>query len=158
MSKDLEGRELLTAIVDMAEQNRPVKWIARSTGLTARDINGVLKVAGTPAHDVHDLTKYDRMEHMVQEGYSHSEIVKTLGGDHRTITRWFPGTQWAAGGWADAGGLIRELARKQREFERTGTIKDPEDRVYRGTQRQRDAKKKQAEDFVEFGGFKGGAR
>lgn len=121
MSNDFEGRDLLTAIVDMAEQNRPVKWIARSTGVDPRDINAVLKVAGVDGHDVHSLEKYDRIEYMVQEGYSHREIVKTLGGDHRTINRWFPGTQWKVG-TSEESALIRSLNKQFRELERTGKI------------------------------------
>lgn len=123
MTEGLEGRDLLTGIIDMHERdNRPTSWIARSTGIEVRDINTVLKVAGFRSRDVHDLSKYDRMEYMIHDGVSHSEIAKTLRMDHRTITRWFPGTQWSAGGWADQGGLIRELKRKQSEWERSGRI------------------------------------
>lgn len=119
----LKGRDLLTAIVDMHERdNRPVKWISRSTGVDARGINWVLKVAGFRSHDVHDLAKYDRMEYLVQDGVSHSEIVRTLKCDRKTIERWFPGSAWTAGGWAEYGGLIRELNRQRSEFERHGKI------------------------------------
>lgn len=128
MNKVLEGRDLLTAIVDMAQRdNRPTSWIARSTGVDVRDINAVLRVAGLKSHDVHDLAKYDKLEYLVQDGVSHSEISRTLKMDHRTITRWFPGTQWDVGGWAEQGGLIRELRRKQGEFERTGKIQTNRD-------------------------------
>jgi hypothetical protein len=127
MSKELEGRELLTAIVDMAEQNRPIKWIARSTGVKPLDIKVILKAAGVSSHDVHDLEKYDRMEYMIQDGASHGEICRTLKTDAKTVNRWFPGTAWDTGGWQDQGGLIRELMRQQREFERTGKIQDNRD-------------------------------
>lgn len=127
MSNELEGRDLLTAVVDMHEQGRPVKWISRSTGLKPTAVNVILKAAGFKSRDVTDLGKYDRMENFVLDGVSHSEIARTLHTDHRTIERWFPGTGWTSGGWGDFGGLMRELHRKQTEFERSGRIQSNRD-------------------------------
>lgn len=124
---DLEGRDLLTAIVDMFEQNRPTKWISRSTGVEPRYVNAVLHVAGYKSKDVHDLDRYDRAERMIHDGYSHKEIARTIHCDHRFLTTWFPGTQWPVGGAAEFGGLIRELNRRRVEFERTGKIQSNRD-------------------------------
>lgn len=123
MGNELKGRELLTGIIDMHERdNRPTSWIARSTGVDVRDINAVLKVAGFRSHDVHDLDKYDRMDYMIHDGVSHTEIARTLGCDHRTIQRWWPGTQWAIGGGGEAA-RVRQVEEKLRRMDRFGTVR-----------------------------------
>lgn len=127
MSNELEGRDLLVAIADMFDQNRPTKWISRSTGVEARYVNAVIHVLGHKSKDVHSLSRYDRAEQMIQDGYSHSEIARTLKCDHRFLTTWFPGSQWPVGGHAEFGGLIRELERQRREFERSGKIQNNRD-------------------------------
>lgn len=127
MSNEFEGRDLLTAIVDMHEQNRPLRWIARATGVATRDIKTVLQVAGFTSRDVRDLNMYDRAEWLIQDGASFNEVTRTLHCDAAFLRKWFPGQSWQAGGWGEQGGLIRELMRKQREFERTGKIQTNRD-------------------------------
>lgn len=127
MSDELSGRDLLTAIVDMHEAGRPVKWIERSTGVSPRDINAVLKVAGFRSRDVHSLEVYDQAEYLLNDGASHGEIIRTLKTSSQFLNRWFPGSAWATGGWADFGGLIRELNRQRTEFEQTGKIQSNRD-------------------------------
>lgn len=123
MTPELTGRDLLNAVVDMWEQNRPTKWIARSTGVATADVATILRAAGLKPRDVNyrTLEKYDRMESMILDGASHSEIARTLKCDHRTIKTWFPGTEWSAGGWADTGAaMIREVNRKLRAMDDFG--------------------------------------
>lgn len=122
-----EGRDLLTAVVDMHEAGRPVKWISRSTGADPRGINWVLKVAGYRSRDVHDLSLYDRAEYLLNDGASHGEIIRTLKTSSQFLNRWFPGSAWETGGWADLGGLVRELKRQEREFYQTGKIQGNRD-------------------------------
>ena len=87
----------------------------------------MLKVAGYRSRDVNNLETYDRAEYLINDGASHGEIIRTLNTSYQFLHRWFPGTAWASGGWADSGGLLRELKRKQREFDRTGKIQSNRD-------------------------------
>lgn len=106
----------------MHEAGRPVKWISRSTGVDARGINWVLKVAGYRSRDVHNLEAYDKAEYLINDGASHGEVIRTLKTSSQFLNRWFPGTAWDTGGWQHSGGMVRELKRQQREFEQTGKI------------------------------------
>lgn len=52
---------------------------------------------------------------MLDDGASWREIKRTLGADHSTMTRHFPGTQWTLKEGADLGVFVKKqdhLARK----------------------------------------------
>lgn len=136
MTEGLEGRDLLTGIIDMVEQNRPLRWISRATAVPTRDLKVIIRAAGYEAHDVRDLHMYDKAEWLIQDGASFNEVCRTIHCDPGFLRRWFPGQSWTAGGWNEQGGLMRELMRKQKEFERTGKIQNNRDAGFNLRSRQ----------------------
>lgn len=122
-----EGRDLLTAVVDMHEQNRPLRWISRATSVPTRDLKVILQTAGYTPRDVRNLQMYDKAEWLIQDGASFNEVARTIHCDQAFLRKWFPGQSWPATGDAEFGGLVRELMRKQREWERTGKIQENRD-------------------------------
>lgn len=117
-------RERLEFVIEAWESNRPTQWIARSLGQKPEEIAHVLRVAGLkPRNFRGTLARYDQMESLVLDGASQSEIVRTLGGDNRTVTKWFPQASWGTGGWARTGAnLVRELNQELRRIDKHGNV------------------------------------
>lgn len=110
-------------IIAWAKEPRPVKWIARETGFPVSDIQTVLRVAGTPAgRERIDLSKYDAIESLVEQGASHHEIMRTLGCDNRTITRWFPNYKPFEQGNTPESQAIRQVNQDLRRLDDFGRL------------------------------------
>lgn len=110
-------------IIAWAKEPRPVKWIARETGFTAPEILTVLKVAGSPAgRERIDLSKYDAIESLVEQGASHHEIMRTVGCDNRTITRWFPNYKPFEQGNTPESQAIRQVNQDLERLDKHGNL------------------------------------
>ena len=115
--------EILLEVVKLREEPRPIAWIARKTGLDAKDVRAVLRIAGDPAirsdgrgaREI-DLDKYDQMEYLVGAGCSINEVVRTLGSNQATIKRWFPEVGVKQG--SEEHKELARMGRKFREVER----------------------------------------
>lgn len=87
----MQGLELLKAVWDHRQNNRPRNWIAREVNVPYEDVCAVLRAAGDTTRDSKlTLERYDALCAAVEDEWSLSEIRKTLGFDHRTVHRWFP--------------------------------------------------------------------
>ena len=116
--------EILVKIVEMREHPRPIAWIARETGLDAKDVRAVLRIAGDPTQQRTGkggrtevpLDKYDRMAYLVEDGCPINEIMRTLNCNFRTVKRWFPDAGMKRG--SDEHRELARMGRKFREVER----------------------------------------
>lgn len=106
-------RDRVTRILDLAAEPRPANWIVRETGYSRKDVNAVLKVAGVSVGGADlDLSKYDWLEKMVEDGASIQEIRRTLGVDPRTVRRWFPGYRVGMVGHSAESKVLAEFIRR----------------------------------------------
>lgn len=110
--------EILVRIVSWRQRNKPVEWIAREEGVDVKDVRVLLRIAGDPHWRNQEiaLDKYDRIEYLVSQRASLSEIVRTTGSDNRTIKRWFPDAGWAPGSQERKDAVA--MGRKMTELER----------------------------------------
>lgn len=83
-------------VIRLREDNRPVNWIARETGLTRQEVTTILSVAGDrlAKHEQITVAKYDQIEYWVEQGASLSMIMAETRTDNRTIKKWFPEAGW----------------------------------------------------------------
>lgn len=87
----MQGLELLAAVWEHRQNNRPRHWIARELGVDYDGVCAVLRLAGdTKRERPMRLDRYDALCRAVEDGWSLSEIRKTLSFDYRTVRRWFP--------------------------------------------------------------------
>lgn len=112
--------KILLRVVEWRRLNKPLAWIARQEGLDVKDVRAVLRIAGDPTIKARgteiSLDKYDRIEYLVNQNTSITEIMRTTGAQHATIKRWFPNAGWKKGSkeWKESAAL----ARKMRELEK----------------------------------------
>lgn len=114
--------KILVRVVSWRELNKPVAWIARREGLDARDVRTLLRIAGDPdwMKTEVSLDKYDRMEYLVSQGASLTDIMRTLRVAHATVKRWFPDAGWMAGSQERKDALT--MGRKMTQIERKGLL------------------------------------
>jgi hypothetical protein len=103
--------------------HKPVGWIARELGITLRDVNTILRLAGSPVKGSEiSAERYDELQAFVEQGVSISEIMRTTGCDSRTIARWFPGyAPFPVGGGGEAS-IIRQVNQELRRIDKHGNL------------------------------------
>lgn len=91
--------KLLVRVVSWREKKRPVNWIAREEGLDTEDVRAILRIAGDPSWNATEirLDKYDRIEYLVGQRASMTDIMRSTGADSRTIKKWFDYSGWQRG-------------------------------------------------------------
>lgn len=101
-----------------------------------------------------DPERWLQLNALVDAGASFSEIRRVMGTDPRTVKKWFPNYHpYPVGGGGEAA-EIRETNRKLNFYLQRGRLpKKTEDKVYRGTKKQREQRKADAATWVRFGGY-----
>lgn len=110
------NRETINRILDLREVPRPAAWISREVGVDEKSVRALLRLTGDVANRELPLDKYDKLEYLVKDEASISEIIKTYGFQYATIKRWFPdaGLKRGSEEWKQS----VSLARKMRELEK----------------------------------------
>lgn len=94
----LPKRHLVDRALDAIEDNRPLRWVERDTGIPIYEIRTIARVAGKSKGQRVDLAIYDQVEKAVEDGWSLGEIARTYGWHIYTIRQWFPRSGWKQGG------------------------------------------------------------